>query len=133
MIKADLKRAEIPYVDEHGRYADFHALRHTFVSNLGKAGVPPKVTQSLARHSDINLTMNVYSHLELEEQFQAVKNLPALPTGKNSGRRGAPNGALWCPKRCPTAVAEARLCCRRMALEPDEDRRSAAQERVALK
>jgi integrase len=100
MIKADLKRAEIPYVDEHGRYADFHALRHTFVSNLGKAGVPPKVAQSLARHSDINLTMNVYSHLELEEQLQAVKNLPPLPTGKTSAAVvppvvpfGAQNGA----------------------------------------
>ena len=100
MLKADLKRADIPYVDSRGRYADFHALRHTFVSNLGKAGVSPKLAQSLARHSDINLTMNAYSHLELEEQFQAVNNLPPLPLSKSSTPSvprvvptGAQNGA----------------------------------------
>jgi integrase len=100
MMKADLKRAEIPYIDQHGRYADFHSLRHTFVSNLGKAGVSPKVAQSLARHSDINLTMNVYSHLELAEQAEAIKTLPPLPTGKTSAvvvppmvPSGAQNGA----------------------------------------
>ena len=96
MIKADLEQAGIPYVDVKGRYADFHALRHTFISNLGKAGVSPKTTQSLARHSDINLTMNVYSHLELQEQSEALKQLPPLPKSKTQKiikKNGAQIGA----------------------------------------
>jgi hypothetical protein len=60
----------------------------------------PKVAQSLARHSDINLTMNVYSHLELAEQAEAIKTLPPLPTAKTIALvvppavpSGAQNGA----------------------------------------
>ena len=128
MIKADLKRAEIPYVDEHGRYADFHALRHTFVSNLGKAGVPPKVAQSLARHSDINLTMNVYSHLELAEQLLAIKSLPALPTGETPAAMVPPvvpcsaqNGAqLLTPKRTVLSSNDTRT--------RDDDQSNASRE-----
>ena len=38
--------------------ADFHALRHTFVSNLANS----KMAQPLARHSTITLTMDRYTH-----------------------------------------------------------------------
>ncbi|MGL6194444.1 MAG: hypothetical protein ACRC2T_06430, partial [Thermoguttaceae bacterium] len=44
------------YCNGKGKYADFHGLRHTFISNLGKAGVSPKTAQVLARHSTIELT-----------------------------------------------------------------------------
>jgi len=37
-----------------------------------------KYTQSLARHSDINLTMNRYTHILLETQSDALKVLPDL-------------------------------------------------------
>jgi hypothetical protein len=79
MMKLDLERAGIPYEDEMGRVADFHANRHTFISNLGRAGIAPKVAQTLARHSDVNLTMNVYSHVELSQQAAAIGRLPAPP------------------------------------------------------
>jgi len=76
MLREDLKTAEIDYVDNQGRYADFHSLRHTFISNLAQSGVHPKIAQSLARHSDINLTMNRYTHVLLESQCDALKSLP---------------------------------------------------------
>ena len=65
------QRPGVPYQDEDGLFADFHANRHTFISNLGKAGVSPKVAQTLARHSDINLTMNVYTHVTPQDQREA--------------------------------------------------------------
>ena len=68
----------LKYVDSRGRYADFHGLRHTFVSNLCHAGVSPKTAQTLARHSDISLTMNIYSHVKPEEQAAAINALPGL-------------------------------------------------------
>jgi len=66
------------YCDHQGRYADFHANRHTFITNLARAGVTPKTAQTLARHSDIRLTMGVYTHTNLDEQIEAVNQLPGL-------------------------------------------------------
>ena len=34
MLQADLKAAKIEYQDADGLFADFHALRHTCISNL---------------------------------------------------------------------------------------------------
>jgi integrase len=82
-IKKERKQREesdyLQYQDESGLYADFHANRHTFISNLAKSGVSPKVAQTMARHSDINLTMNVYSHVKLEEQAAAAAALAPPP------------------------------------------------------
>ncbi len=62
MFKEDLAAANIPYVDDTGRFADFHSLRHSTSSLLAAAGVHPKVIQAIMRHSDINLTMSRYTH-----------------------------------------------------------------------
>ena len=80
MFRADLEAAKIPYRDEADRVADAHCLRHTFISNLAKGGVHPKVAQALARHSTITLTMDRYSHTLHEDQAQALESLPDLST-----------------------------------------------------
>ncbi|GAB4160421.1 MAG: hypothetical protein Tsb009_37740 [Planctomycetaceae bacterium] len=87
MMRLDLERVGIAYRDEQGRVADFHANRHTFISNLSKAGVAPKTAQTLARHSDINLTMGVYSHVELADQAAALNSVASqnmTPDVRNS-------------------------------------------------
>jgi len=77
--KAERERSGfLAYVDDAGRFADFHALRHTFLSNLARSGVHPKLAQALARHSTITLTMDRYSHTVLGEQSAAVEALPDL-------------------------------------------------------
>jgi len=68
----------VPYIDADGKVADFHSLRHTFVTNLAKSGVHPKVAQELARHSDINITLGTYTHIELEKRAEAVRRLPEI-------------------------------------------------------
>jgi len=60
MFRKDLEDAGIPYRDCKGRVADFHSLRHTFISNLVDGQVHPKVAQKLARHCTITLTMDRY-------------------------------------------------------------------------
>ena len=62
----------------NGEVADFHALRHTFITLLASSGVHPKVAQVLARHSTITLTMDRYSHARLVDLNSAVENLPSL-------------------------------------------------------
>src|SRR5260370_4865456 len=82
MLRIDLDAAGIAYRDEEGRVADFHALRHSYITLLSRSGVSPKVAQELARHSDIRLTMNVYTHTGLFDLAGAVDSMPALmPTG----------------------------------------------------
>jgi integrase len=54
MLKADLADAGISYVDDTGRYADFHSLRHTTGTLLAASGVHPKIAQSVMRHSKID-------------------------------------------------------------------------------
>ena len=81
MLRIDLEAAGIPYRDESDRVADFHALRHSYITLLSRSGVSPKLAQELARHSDIRLTMNVYTHTGLFDLAAAVDSLPAmLPT-----------------------------------------------------
>ncbi len=67
------------YEDSQGKFADFHANRHTFITNLGRGGVSPKTAQTLARHSDVRLTMNTYTHTDFAEKLDAVNRLPAVP------------------------------------------------------
>ena len=69
----------------NGERADFHALRHSFVSMLASSGVHPKTAQMLARHSTITLTMDRYSHVRLADLSQAVQGLPSLLTAPESG------------------------------------------------
>jgi integrase len=67
------------YRDDAGLVADFHALRHTFISNLAAGGVHPKTAQQLARHSTITLTMDRYSHTLRGNLAKALDVLPELP------------------------------------------------------
>jgi integrase len=78
IIKRDMKRAKIERVDDRGRVLDFHALRHTFITQLAKSGVHPSKAKELARHSTITLTMDVYSHCETEELRTALDSVPGL-------------------------------------------------------
>jgi integrase len=63
--RADLNAAGIVYeIERSGRpklRADFHALRHTLGTNLGRAGIQPRVAMEVMRHSDMKLTMRTYT------------------------------------------------------------------------
>ncbi len=72
--KSEFLKAET----SNGEIADFHGLRHSFITLLASSGVHPKVAQQLARHSSITLTMDRYSHVHLADLNAAVGNLPSL-------------------------------------------------------
>jgi integrase len=79
--KRDLAAAGIPYKDEQGRQADFHALRMAFGTYLQRAGVPIRTAMQLMRHSDIRLTAKVYTDPTLLDTAGAVAKLPRLGDG----------------------------------------------------
>ena len=68
----------LKYKDAEGGVADFHAFRHTFITNLVAGGVHPKVAQTLARHGTIGLTMDKYCHVVSGAQSDALAVLPNL-------------------------------------------------------
>lgn len=53
----------------------FHTLRHTYTSNMISAGASPKDVQELLGHSDISVTMNVYTHSDREKKQNSVRLL----------------------------------------------------------
>ena len=85
MLKKDLKACKIPYVDDAGLFADFHSLRHSYISLITRGGVHPKIAQRLARHSTAELTLARYSHTLLTDESQALEVLPALPSVFHDG------------------------------------------------
>jgi integrase len=102
----------LAYRDADGRVADFHSLRHTFISSLARAGVNPKVAQTLARHSTITLTLDRYAHVGLLDVAGGMACLPPLPGAPDTGpedrrqplRKTGTDGAGLhevCTDRCP--------------------------------
>jgi len=53
-------------------------LRHTFGTHLSKNGVAPRTAQAAMRHSNIHLTMNVYTDPSLLDVAGALEALPDL-------------------------------------------------------
>jgi integrase len=84
MMRFDLKRAEVDPTDASGRVRDFHALRHTFVSNVVRAGATVKEAQALARHATPDLTFRVYSHVQRHDLARVLANVPAIGAPKTS-------------------------------------------------
>ena len=74
MMQFDLGAAGIPYRDADGWYADFHALRHSFITRAWESGETPDVVMSLARHRSLQMTMR-YTHVDRSAQVRAVKTM----------------------------------------------------------
>ena len=55
-----------------------HVCRHTYCSNMARAGMNPKTLQYLMGHSDIGVTLNTYTHLGLEDAAEEIKRMENL-------------------------------------------------------
>ncbi len=52
-----------------------HMCRHTYCSNMAKSGINPKTLQYLMGHSDISVTMNVYTHIGFDDAEEELKRM----------------------------------------------------------
>ena len=52
-----------------------HVCRHTYCSNMAKAGMNPKTLQYLMGHSDISVTLNTYTHVNFDDAKKELKNI----------------------------------------------------------
>ncbi len=53
----------------------FHMLRHTFATNLVNSNVDLKTAQELMRHSNINTTMSIYTHVNDQHKINVINNV----------------------------------------------------------
>lgn len=60
-----------------------YCLRHTFCTDLQRAGVPLNVAKELMGHSDIQMTANIYTHRDTETLHQGIAMLDG-----SGGKRG---------------------------------------------
>ncbi|MCD8119439.1 MAG: tyrosine-type recombinase/integrase [Lachnospiraceae bacterium] len=49
-----------------------HILRHTACTRFAESGLDPKVLQYIMGHADIGVTMNIYTHLDMEDIKEKV-------------------------------------------------------------
>src|SRR4051812_44431094 len=101
LMRHDLEAAGLPYRDASGRVADFHALRHSYITALAMSKAPVKVIQSLARHSTPTLTLGIYAHVGLYDQTAALDALPGLASPRPEAEPAAltatgTDGRLMC-------------------------------------
>ena len=71
----DIYRVQMPNITPH-------VCRHTYCSNMAKAGMNPKTLQYLMGHSDIGVTMNTYTHLGLEDAKDEMIRMEELNAAK---------------------------------------------------
>ena len=55
-----------------------HVCRHTYCSNMAKSGMNPKALQYLMGHSDISVTLNTYTHVNLEDAREEVARIQVV-------------------------------------------------------
>lgn len=77
-FKQLLERAGVAYKDDQGRQADFHALRRSFNTHLAQAAVDPQTRKEMMRHSELRLTLDVYTDKGMLPMAEAVEKLPVF-------------------------------------------------------
>lgn len=55
-----------------------HVCRHTYCSSMAKSGMNPKTLQYLVGHSDISVTLNVYTHVNFDDAKAEINRLKAM-------------------------------------------------------
>lgn len=80
----DIYRVQMPNITPH-------VCRHTYCSNMAKSGMNPKTLQYLMGHSDISVTMNVYTHIgfdDAEEELKRMEEFRKAQAEVDKGKEG---------------------------------------------
>jgi integrase len=123
ILDRDLRAAGIAKRDDRGRTLDVHALRTTFGTLLSKGGVAPRTAQAAMRHSDLKLTMQVYTDPRLLDVAGALNALPALPIGGIKVAKATGTDGRSAPSICTP------VCTNSVQTEPSPDNGSQNCER----
>ncbi|WP_028042042.1 site-specific integrase [Candidatus Stoquefichus massiliensis] len=65
----------------------FHMLRHTFATTLVTNGISPEIAKKLLRHSSIKTTMDLYTHIDIDVEKQALDSVFSSQLPQNYTKR----------------------------------------------
>jgi integrase len=72
-----------------GSELSFHSLRHTFISELQRAGVSAPIAGEMAGHKSTAMT-RIYTHIDHETKRDAISKLPAMRRTRDDGQMELP-------------------------------------------
>lgn len=58
-----------------------HELRHSYLTALTRAGIHPRVMQELAGHANSQITMDIYTHVNMDGKREAAEVLERAMSG----------------------------------------------------
>lgn len=79
-----------------------HELRHSYLSMLAAQGVHPKVMQQLAGHSSSQITMDIYTHVNMDLKRGAADLVQAVMHGDDPAQQAATAAAPASPQALET-------------------------------
>lgn len=85
-----------------------HELRHSYLSMLAQEGVHPKVMQELAGHASSQITMDIYTHVNMEQKREAMEAVEDAFQNVGSAEKFMARHAEDAPKGKPQRVRHAR-------------------------
>ena len=113
-----------------GRKLDFHALRHTFITNIANSGASVKTQQELARHADPSMTIGRYSHSDDAQKMAAIESLPEVgPVEAVSKATGTDSD---CPSYCPDSGGQRRPAATRAPTDERPEAERGARDSAPL-
>ena len=89
----DIYRVQMPNITPH-------ICRHTYCSNMAKSGMNPKTLQYLMGHSDISVTMNVYTHIGFDDAEEELKRMEEFRKAGRHRRRLSRRKRNRCHRKC---------------------------------
>src|SRR5439155_14592791 len=105
-FRRDLAAAGIQYIDNEGRFADFHALRMTFSTLVALVGASERMRMELNRHSDWRLTAHTYTDASMLPLWTAINGLPVLIGNGSDSHIHSQKLVPESPSVSPTVPAE---------------------------
>ena len=82
-----LLKQSYPELSEEELTFTTHSLRHTFCCILYKANIPPKQAQQWTGHKDIKVLLDIYTHLDAEDNKDAVNKVNSFIDSSNHKKR----------------------------------------------
>lgn len=77
----DINRVQMPNITPY-------VCRHTYCSNLTKSAMNPKTLQYLLEHSDIVVTLNVYTRNGLDDATEELRKLEEMENAHRKLEKG---------------------------------------------
>ena len=126
-LRRDMMKSGIPVIDALGRPVGIHTFRRTFISQLQRAGVHPRVIMQLARHKSLRLTDWTYTDTTMLPLVEGVETLAPIaaelapsPSPCSSPLKSGQTGVLVSKavqtknsdiKNCASEVVETECSC----------------------